>query len=51
MTDRYLFKFNSKIKPDEIYNLVVQSHVAVFFQEPEYTANSDVLGALRILSN
>ncbi len=38
-----------KIKPDEIYNLAAQSHVAVSFEEPEYTANSDALGALRIL--
>ena len=37
------------IKPDEIYNLAAQSHVAVSFEEPEYTANSDALGALRIL--
>ena len=38
-----------KIKPDEIYNLAAQSHVAVSFEEPEYTANSDALGTLRIL--
>jgi len=38
-----------KVKPDEIYNLAAQSHVAVSFEEPEYTANSDALGALRIL--
>jgi GDPmannose 4,6-dehydratase len=37
------------IKPDEIYNLAAQSHVAVSFEEPEYTANSDALGCLRIL--
>ena len=37
------------IQPDEIYNLAAQSHVAVSFEEPEYTANSDALGALRIL--
>jgi GDPmannose 4,6-dehydratase len=36
-------------RPDEIYNLAAQSHVAVSFEEPEYTANSDALGALRIL--
>ena len=36
-------------QPDEIYNLAAQSHVAVSFEEPEYTANSDALGALRIL--
>ena len=39
----------SKIKPDEIYNLAAQSHVAVSFEQPEYTANSDALGPLRIL--
>jgi GDPmannose 4,6-dehydratase len=38
-----------KVKPDEIYNLAAQSHVAVSFEEPEYTANSDALGTLRIL--
>jgi len=38
-----------QVKPDEIYNLAAQSHVAVSFEEPEYTANSDGLGALRIL--
>jgi GDPmannose 4,6-dehydratase len=38
-----------KVQPDEIYNLAAQSHVAVSFEEPEYTANSDALGALRIL--
>ena len=37
------------IKPDEIYNLAAQSHVAVSFEVPEYTANADGLGALRIL--
>jgi GDPmannose 4,6-dehydratase len=36
-------------KPDEIYNLGAQSHVAVSFEEPEFTANSDALGALRVL--
>ena len=35
--------------PDEIYNLAAQSHVAVSFEEPEYTANTDAVGALRIL--
>ena len=39
----------SKVKPDEIYNLGAQSHVAVSFQLPEYTANVDALGSLRIL--
>jgi len=38
-----------KVHPDEIYNLGAQSHVAVSFEEPEYTANSDALGTLRIL--
>src|SRR5579862_6387411 len=37
------------VQPDEIYNLGAQSHVAVSFEEPEYTANSDALGALRVL--
>ena len=38
-----------KVKPDEIYNLAAQSHVAVSFEVPEYTANADALGTLRIL--
>ena len=38
-----------KIRPDEIYNLAAQSHVAVSFEVPEYTANADAIGALRIL--
>ena len=38
-----------QIRPDEIYNLAAQSHVAVSFEEPEYTANTDALGALRVL--
>lgn len=37
------------VQPDEIYNLAAQSHVAVSFEEPEYTANSDALGTLRLL--
>src|SRR5947209_5693966 len=37
------------VEPDEIYNLAAQSHVAVSFEEPEYTANADGLGALRLL--
>ena len=36
----------SKIKPDEVYNLGAQSHVAVSFESPEYTANVDALGTL-----
>jgi GDPmannose 4,6-dehydratase len=39
----------SKVRPDEIYNLAAQSHVAVSFEVPEYTANADALGTLRIL--
>ena len=38
-----------KVQPDEIYNLAAQSHVAVSFEVPEYTANADAVGALRIL--
>ena len=38
-----------KVQPAEIYNLAAQSHVAVSFEEPEYTANSDALGVLRML--
>jgi GDPmannose 4,6-dehydratase len=38
-----------QVQPDEIYNLAAQSHVAISFEEPEYTANSDALGALRVL--
>ena len=38
-----------KVKPDEIYNLAAQSHVKVSFEIPEYTANSDALGTMRIL--
>lgn len=44
-----LFRIIKEIEPDEIYNLGAQSHVAVSFEEPEYTANSDALGALRLL--
>ena len=40
-----------KIIPDEIYNLGAQSHVSVSFESPEYTANSDALGTLRILES
>ena len=44
-----IIKIIKKTKPDEIYNLGAQSHVAVSFESPEYTANCDALGALRIL--
>ncbi|MBZ9874798.1 GDP-mannose 4,6-dehydratase [Mesorhizobium sp. BR1-1-9] len=44
-----LMRIIQLVQPDEIYNLAAQSHVAVSFEEPEYTANSDALGALRIL--
>jgi len=50
MTDTpSIFNILSKVKPDEIYNLAAQSHVAVSFEQPEYTANADALGTLRIL--
>tara|TARA_B100000963_G_scaffold120047_1_gene104598 strand:- start:2599 stop:3714 length:1116 start_codon:yes stop_codon:yes gene_type:complete len=44
-----IIKLIQKIQPDEIYNLGAQSHVAVSFETPEYTANCDALGILRIL--
>ena len=44
-----LLRIIQQVKPDEIYNLAAQSHVAVSFEEPEYTANSDALGTLRLL--
>jgi GDPmannose 4,6-dehydratase len=44
-----LIRIVQLVKPDEIYNLGAQSHVAVSFESPEYTANSDAMGALRIL--
>ena len=44
-----IIKIIEKIQPDEIYNLAAQSHVAVSFESPEYTANCDALGTLRIL--
>jgi GDPmannose 4,6-dehydratase len=44
-----LIRIVQAVQPDEIYNLGAQSHVAVSFEEPEYTANSDALGALRLL--
>ncbi|KZC24507.1 GDP-mannose 4,6-dehydratase [Rhodanobacter thiooxydans] len=50
MTDSSsLIRIVQEVQPDEIYNLAAQSHVAVSFEEPEYTANSDALGALRVL--
>ncbi len=50
MTDSSsLIRIIQHVQPDEIYNLAAQSHVAVSFEEPEYTANSDALGALRVL--
>ena len=50
MTDSSsLVRIIQEVQPDEIYNLAAQSHVAVSFEEPEYTANSDALGALRVL--
>ena len=44
-----LIQIVQNVKPDEIYNLAAQSHVKVSFEEPEYTANSDALGTLRLL--
>ncbi len=50
MTDSSsLVRIIQEVQPDEIYNLAAQSHVAVSFEEPEYTANSDALGTLRLL--
>src|SRR5512135_1208707 len=50
MTDSSsLIRIVQHVQPDEIYNLAAQSHVAVSFEEPEYTANSDALGTLRLL--
>ena len=46
-----VLKTIQKIKPDEIYNLGAQSHVGVSFEVPEYTANVDAIGALRILDS
>ena len=52
MTDSSsLIHIVQKVQPDEIYNLAAQSHVQVSFEEPEYTANSDALGVLRLLEN
>jgi GDPmannose 4,6-dehydratase len=44
-----LIQVVQQVQPDEIYNLAAQSHVAVSFETPEYTANADALGALRLL--
>ena len=44
-----ILRIIQEVKPDEIYNLAAQSHVAVSFEEPEYTANTDAMGSLRIL--
>jgi GDPmannose 4,6-dehydratase len=44
-----LIRIVQEVQPDEIYNLAAQSHVAVSFEAPEYTANSDALGTLRLL--
>lgn len=50
MTDSSsLLRIIQQVQPDEIYNLAAQSHVSVSFEEPEYTANADALGALRVL--
>ncbi len=50
MTDSSsIIRIIQELLPDEIYNLAAQSHVAVSFEEPEYTANSDAMGSLRIL--
>ena len=50
MTDSLsLLRIIQKTQPDEIYNLAAQSHVGVSFEEPEYTADSDALGTLRVL--
>ena len=44
-----LIRIIQQVQPDEIYNLAAQSHVQVSFELPEYTANADALGALRLL--
>ncbi|MGB5440263.1 MAG: GDP-mannose 4,6-dehydratase, partial [Gammaproteobacteria bacterium] len=44
-----LIRIIQEVQPDEIYNLAAQSHVAVSFETPEYTANCDALGTLRLL--
>ena len=50
MTDTSsLLRVLQQVRPDEVYNLAAQSHVAVSFEEPEYTADADAIGTLRIL--
>ena len=50
MTDATnLIRLVQEVQPDEIYNLAAQSHVQVSFETPEYTANADALGTLRLL--
>ena len=50
MTDSTnLIRVMQQVQPDEVYNLAAQSHVAVSFEMPEYTANADALGTLRLL--
>ncbi len=50
MTDSSsIYRIINDVSPDEVYNLAAQSHVAVSFEKPEYTANSDALGTLRLL--
>src|SRR5690606_3502010 len=44
-----LIRIVQQVQPDEIYNLAAQSHVAVSFETPEYTANADAIGTLRLL--
>ena len=52
MTDSSsLLRVLQVVQPDEVYNLAAQSHVGVSFEEPEYTANADALGALRLLES
>ena len=52
LTDTFsLTQIVNRIQPDEIYNLGAQSHVAVSFETPEYTANVDALGTLRLLES
>ena len=46
-----LIRIVQQVQPDEIYNLAAQSHVAVSFETPEYTANADALGSLRLLDS